>query len=651
MSNLGVPAEISVYTGAWTNWTHGSTLGATLTLSKQNSSFLIAFIALFIAFAGGSLFRIYCFLAHILWSSPSHKDTIHHQRQATLRNSTTGFSAIISLTQLLWSWKSKDNGAVRRLLPLLAIMSLLTIASIAAGILSPEISAFAGDEVLVSSPYCGVPNFNPLDMPFGTFLVYQSHITKRMHAFRNYAQDCYTVKSSPSCKTMARSTLARTVDTNASCPFDPKLCKTANNNIRIDTGLLDSHHDIGFNAPPNMRAQMRFVYQCAPLVTEGFNRNFTGNVKNMSIPYRSYFYGPSKGQSSEAGANQTYMHPDIAAQRYRLEVLGNENPGYKTLTTFDPIPELKRNDSDVYLIFLSANNIIFTDEINDPWYSAHKKLVKLRWNNDSDATQVQMYISDGPASPLACAVQGQTCVMGNNGKQECSTLSSLAAENPTLKLNKQQKNVVDWTSAAAFGIYGMVGPIQNLGANVLTSIYSVNNGIQGTLEPNQWQTDVERMADIMLAAIQGAAVDTATGPADPEMRQFYTKPSTQEGDYFCRNQKIRSTAYASFSILGLAIMFSVGSLIVLTHWSLEPLYSHWLSRYCRSRRYCTVEWKQNYVLQLQRLAHEGIGAGSWKGCDTDYPWTEWNEQLATLNIEDLTHPRLRAKEGEEVQEV
>lgn len=33
----------------------------------------------------------------------------------------------------------------------------------------------------------------------------------------------------------------------------------------------------------------------------------------------------------------------------------------------DPIPALNRVDADVYLIFLSANDILYPKEVNDPW--------------------------------------------------------------------------------------------------------------------------------------------------------------------------------------------------------------------------------------------------------------------------------------------
>lgn len=211
----------------------------------------------------------------------------------------TGLSATASLLNLSWSWRSDKRQTWIRLLPILTIVTLITVASIVAGIFSSEISNSPGDEILVASLHCGVPNFSPLDTSFGDYLLFQSHITKRMHAFRNYGQDCYTrLSNSPTCKTMVRSSLSRTVTRNASCPFDKGLCMMTNGNIKIDTGLLDSHYDIGLNAPPSMRIQFRLVIHCVPLVTQDYTENLSGSTGSIMLPYRMYFYGPAKGHPS-----------------------------------------------------------------------------------------------------------------------------------------------------------------------------------------------------------------------------------------------------------------------------------------------------------------------------------------------------------------
>lgn len=45
-------------------------------------------------------------------------------------------------------------------------------------------------------------------------------------------------------------------------------------------------------------------------------------------------------------------------------------------------------------------------------------------------------------------------------------------------------------------------------------------------------------------------------------------------------------------------------------------------------------------MQLQRLAHEGVGSGRWSGADKSTPLTRGGELLAPLDISDPHHPRL-----------
>lgn len=61
------------------------------------------------------------------------------------------------------------------------------------------------------------------------------------------------------------------------------------------------------------------------------------------------------------------------------------------------------------------------------------------------------------------------------------------------------------------------------------------------------------------------------------------------------------------------------------------------------QQYPRIEWCVNNVLQLQRLAHEQMGYGKWKGCDEAVPFLEEDATLAPLDLEDPKHPRLKAQ--------
>jgi hypothetical protein len=60
----------------------------------------------------------------------------------------------------------------------------------------------------------------------------------------------------------------------------------------------------------------------------------------------------------------------------------------------------------------------------------------------------------------------------------------------------------------------------------------------------------------------------------------------------------------------------------------------------RKITYGHAEWQANSTLQLQRLAHEGLGLGTWSRTDESVPVTELGDTLGVLDVSDRKHPRL-----------
>jgi hypothetical protein len=62
----------------------------------------------------------------------------------------------------------------------------------------------------------------------------------------------------------------------------------------------------------------------------------------------------------------------------------------------------------------------------------------------------------------------------------------------------------------------------------------------------------------------------------------------------------------------------------------------------QSRRftYARIEWQFGSTIQLQRLAHEGVGSGNWSATGSATPITRSGEKLATFDISDPNRPRL-----------
>ena len=145
----------SIYTGLWINWSHGATLGATITLNQRDGGLLTAFLAIFVSVAGAACWKITSYAIHQCRASQDYQDALHHQQQAILQNTDDAAGALWDFLQLPWYWRDNEIRSFVRSLPL-ACLALLNIAVFGvAGIFSSDVTKAAGNETLIRSPHCG----------------------------------------------------------------------------------------------------------------------------------------------------------------------------------------------------------------------------------------------------------------------------------------------------------------------------------------------------------------------------------------------------------------------------------------------------------------------------------------------------------------
>lgn len=333
MASLASTPDLQVFVGSWINWSRGRVLGATLTVSNANGNLLIAFIALFVAFTGTCTFRLFCFIFHQIASTSTAQDAIYNQRQAILRNSANGITATWELGRLLWAWRNSKQKAARRILPVAGFVLLIIGAFAASGVLSSHIAAMTGNEVLLrESDTCGQWGTKE-SITVNGYLDALANLTNQyLASAANYAQDCYQAAPSANerCGSYTQPRITRSITLNASCPFEERICRTKNENIMFDTGMIDSHAHLGINAPPSERTLLRRLYQCAPLVTEGYSQdsNETGTI------YTRYYYGSQIAQKAEI-ANFTHIHSRVT--KPDLDRL----PGFEGVATILPMTEYR----------------------------------------------------------------------------------------------------------------------------------------------------------------------------------------------------------------------------------------------------------------------------------------------------------------------
>jgi hypothetical protein len=294
-----------VYVGLWTNWSYGKVDGLTITLQQRDAQLLIAFVAFFVTFVSVHVWKILCFFLHYSLSTSDNRDVLHHQRQAVLRNAHSPASLAWTLFQLAKAWK-KSSKVYGRLLPLIGFTLLVSaLVALATGFSSRLTRN--NDEVLLRGTRCGMPSTVVGDLPAYFEQIFPT-VADRVSSAFNYVSQCYNT-SSPTlseCDTFVKPRIDAKEPTSCPCPFGD-LCKSPAG-ICLDTGMINSHDDLGINAPEDQRFAFRTTWQCAPLNTTGYTIqvNISGDR-----PYTFYNYTVG----SDDTLNITFIAPsDRAAE-------------------------------------------------------------------------------------------------------------------------------------------------------------------------------------------------------------------------------------------------------------------------------------------------------------------------------------------------
>ncbi|KAK5053680.1 hypothetical protein LTR84_001641 [Exophiala bonariae] len=344
--------------------------------------------------------------------------------------------------------------------------------------------------------------------------------------------------------------------------------QSQNASLRLDTGYLDSHFDLGLNAPSKDRILLRRVTNC-----QGY-----------------YIYD----WVFEAG---TQPQPDV----------------------WIPLPQLTRPDADLSLFSLSSNNIQYLGPIDDPFFSAHKML------QSDDMTS---WKADGPEEFvhfMACTDQHQFCIpQAKNFRRPeiCTQLSGyipLCGSLNAFPFNKMQLATAERIcSQLSFAL--MDEAVSGLGPSALLAVEHVVTLISDSLPIDHWMREVSYWFAISLSRVQRGLIQYAAGPAEIPHGMSVVPPSDEAGRQLCKAQKIRANGgYQSYSVLGLCIILVFGVAIILTSWVLEPITNFLRKNYLNDRKRRRIQWLLDGKLQMLRMAYEYAGVGDWIKKDEETP--------------------------------
>ncbi|KAK8103523.1 cytochrome p450 protein, partial [Apiospora kogelbergensis] len=582
-------SDAPVTLGVWTNWSRGPVMGRTLTTTRENGNLLIAFTAFLIPFVATRFWKISALVFHQYSSTSNSRDAIHHQRQVILRNSGSAESGLWSFIELLWAWRTaRRQRAWLRILPI-ALFAASSIATFTvAGGFSSSISSEAG-EVLLKGDNCQAGTDRSSGNNATARNAVRSYWSLFTNNMANYAKNCYANQTSGimECSRFVIGAVPTAVmDYNAPCPFHPDICRRNSGNIRFDTGHLSSDKIFGLNTRPGETFKLRYVLQVSAL------RPTPTSVVNTSVKYN-----------------------------------------------IDPV--ILRGDGEVAIYFLQGNGVRFLSRTEDDWYRGTAP--------DGQGE----YLPEEAASPLGCIDQFQWCRDPSQG--QCGNLTNqydaLYSAAPFFNLTREELDpdrpiarteagsLLLWAYYMLFNAYSLSGLIDILGPASLASQITVVQGLVFNPKENQWHLDVTQWWNIMLSVFQAKFVVTAQGSGNSTSLSETIKPENDYERALCRSQKVRSTQYASFSVFGLALTYSVGALIVVVSFSIEPILK-WLQKRGFYSMYKYLEWEGNTAIQLHRVAQDQLSNGTWEHCNKTIPTTQPGEPLGPFDIRNPKHPML-----------
>jgi hypothetical protein len=624
-----------------------------------------------------SFWRLGCFALHRHFSSNEAQDGLYHQRQAILRNSDTAQDGAWRLLMSLSAWRagSRARRPIYRLLPLIILAFAVSAAFGVASIFSSNVTSETLNQVLLTGTGCAAMNKTQGSVYQQLTQVLPYHAA-RATKFLNYGMQCYNdEKHADGCNTYLKPRLPLVSTRGIPCPFGDNMCKLDNDNLMMDTGYLDSLDDLGINSAPELRFQLRMVHRCAPIKTQGYTKDFNdttyGAVKqalygsvatvkgNIDWTYQvpvNGAYVPDNGNSSSANIPRL----DYQLGNAKHYATPNESLISSAINDWTPIPALRLTDADVHLAFLGAPEIHFSNPIDDPWFSAHTSASGLHDKNSKDV--LDAYVQDEPLSVMACTQQFQYCNPSMPENERCEPLRGLIDPRRSERLHaifpdESQFAAIKWANFIWTGnFYTISATLGFIGASALRARNSLSYGFSGPLPSNQWQLEAEHWVKAELASLQDVFVEAASGMPEA-VKAFRVEPSVNEtvARGMCQNQKIVSTRYSSFNVLGLSLILVLGMLIIILDMALEPCVARWATRKYTKRLssmrdeesesethplHSVIEWNQTGTLQLQRLAHEEAGFGTWSKCDGDVPVTESGQLIAGLDLRDVKHPVL-----------
>jgi hypothetical protein len=310
-------------------------------------------------------------------------------------------------------------------------------------------------------------------------------------------------------------------------------------------------------------------------------------------------------------------------------VLNNNN-----LSSFTPNSTfVNQTDEDILVLFL-INYASYPEAVDDLWFQAYTAV------NNTGTLGGTIYTADLYPSCMFCSEQHQFC---NPNLQDegtgCTPLTGRTVTQQSLEADHGQSiglTDIQWATThrllQSINEFTLSAALKYLGApsmlaqNGLDTLDYFSGFASESLAVDQWRYEIINWHNDTLANMQRWVIDYVYGPENHFDRIYIVPPATPEEQAMCFNQRARFPEALSFDGVGILVILVMGSVIIVTNICL-PFVVGFIQKHLRKGTYRRSVWILDEYLQLQRMAYEGAGLGSWRRRESLVPLTPRGEKF------------------------
>jgi hypothetical protein len=279
-----------------------------------------------------------------------------------------------------------------------------------------------------------------------------------------------------------------------------------------------------------------------------------------------------------------------------------------------PISELNRTNADLNLLFLLQGSAVqYSKAVNDPWFEAKSpKSVPYEYQ-PGHFRNGTAYNPEIPISTVGCAMQHQWC--SDPGTGSGSICTDLTGIEPSIRQARQlfKRDKQQVTLERMIQTTKSVGDLSKIILSIPGGFLLMNKyGYFRLAAPadDQWIQELSHLFGLMLTAMQIRNYRFAGGYHSVLDITPVIQTPPVNATWMCDAQIVRREDYQSLSVLGLALVCSIGSFVILINLTLESIVGCYQKRY-NKRGFAMQEWEmlQAEALQRQLYMCHGLDLG------------------------------------------